>query len=361
MRIVQSLTKLSSNGAHIVATAAALVLAATSSAGGQQRRSVPLAQGLVLTWASSVPREPDYESRVEVTKADLDAVTLRSSWNRGSRPGAEQWQHADRSLRHDVRRTTHAFYTSVFNKDPMDYTSWTLKMASAAILRDLRTRGRATVRMSFPEFSPVPYEGTLTRGAHEAFPVVFNGQRVTLPGLRASGRLDSPGATTPWLELRFLFMDDSVAPWILAVQLRQPDGARSSRQLVRVSYRPDVEAELVRNCRASVYDIYFASASADLDPASAPTLSAIGHAMADHPDWRVTIVGHTDSIGTTSANLDLARRRAEATRDALIAGDRVQAGRLRAEGRGENQPIDDNGTPTGRARNRRVELVRDCR
>lgn len=360
MRTEQSLAKLSRNGIHVVAAATALVLFTTSSAAGQQRRSVPLAPGLILTWASSLRGEPDYETRMEVTGANGTAVTLRSSWNRGSRASGQRWHHVDRSLSHEVRRTAHGFYQSESEKPHMDYATWTLEMVSGAILGELKQRGQTTVRMSLPELSRLPYEGTLTRVGYETFPVVFNGQRVMLRGLRARGRLDMARAPTPWIELNFLFLDDSVAPWILAVQLHQPDGFAGARQLVRVSYRPDVEAELVRNCRASVYDIYFATASADLDPGSAPTFSAIAKAMSDHPDWRVTIVGHTDSLGTASANLDLARRRAEATRDALITGYRVQPVRLRAEGRGENQPIDDNGTPTGRARNRRVDLLRGC-
>jgi outer membrane protein OmpA-like peptidoglycan-associated protein len=360
MRTEQSLAKFSKNGIHVVAVATALVLVTTRSAAGQERRGVPLAPGLILTWASSLRGEPDYETRMEVTDANGTAVTLRSSWNRGSRATGQQWHHADRSLSHDVRRTTHAFYASEREKPHMDYATWTLEMASGAILGELKTRGQSTVRMSLPELSRLPYEGTLTRVGYETFPVVFNGQRVMLRGLRARGRLDMPRAPIPWIQLNFLFLDDSVAPWILAVQLHQPDGFAGARQLVRVSYRPDVEAELVRSCRASVYDIYFATASADLDPGSAPTLAAIAKAMGDHPDWRLTIVGHTDSIGTASANLDLSRRRAEAAQDALVTGFTVPAGRLRAEGRGESQPVEDNGTPAGRARNRRVDLLRGC-
>jgi len=142
--------------------------------------------------------------------------------------------------------------------------------------------------------------------------------------------------------------------------MHRPDGVGGTRQLVRVSYRPDVETDLARNCRSTVYDIYFATASADLDPASSATLAAIAKALADHRDWHLDIVGHTDSIGREISNLDLSRRRAETTRQALIASFRVDGAHLRSEGRGESQPLEDNGTPAGRARNRRVELVRDC-
>jgi OOP family OmpA-OmpF porin len=128
-----------------------------------------------------------------------------------------------------------------------------------------------------------------------------------------------------------------------------------------VSYRPNVEADLATHCRATVYDIHFATGSADIDPASSETIAAIAKAMMTHRDWQLGIVGHTDSIGATAANLDLSRRRSEATRRVLVATHQVDAARLSADGRGEDQPIEDNGTLAGRARNRRVELLRECR
>ena len=146
------------------------------------------------------------------------------------------------------------------------------------------------------------------------------------------------------------------------MELIRSDGFRGHKQLARISYRPNVEADLAARCRATVYDIHFATGSAEIDPASSETIAAIAKAMTTHCDWQLEIVGHTDSIGATPANLDLfSRRRAEATRSALITTHHVDAARLRAEGRGEDQPIEDNGTLAGRARNRRVELLRECR
>ena len=233
-------------------------------------------------------------------------------------------------------------------------------MAPVAVLQDLRTQRKADVEFFVPELSQVAYTGTLRFEGHEAFPVVLNDARVNIPGLRARGVLKNGYSSAPQLRMSFLFLDDDATPWLAEVELVRPDGFRGHKQLARISYHTDVEADLERSCRATVYDIHFATASAEIDPASSTTLAAIANAMTDHPDWRLDIVGHTDSIGTDASNLDLSRRRAEATRLALITAHHVSGVRLRADGRGESQPIENNGTLAGRARNRRVELLREC-
>lgn len=69
----------------------------------------------------------------------------------------------------------------------------------------------------------------------------------------------------------------------------------------------------------------------------------------------VLVVGHTDSIGTDSYNQRLSLRRANSVRNYLVSKG-IPADRIRTEGRGESQPIADNKTDEGRARNRRVEV-----
>jgi outer membrane protein OmpA-like peptidoglycan-associated protein len=109
-----------------------------------------------------------------------------------------------------------------------------------------------------------------------------------------------------------------------------------------------------------VHDLYFATASVEMEDASEPTLQRIAEILISNPDWQLTLVGHTDGIGTPETNLDLSRRRAERVREVLLTEHGIGAARLKAEGRGETQPVEDNGTPEGRARNRRVELERAC-
>ncbi|MEO7475752.1 MAG: OmpA family protein, partial [Gemmatimonadales bacterium] len=82
--------------------------------------------------------------------------------------------------------------------------------------------------------------------------------------------------------------------------------------------------------------------------------------LARHPDWRATIEGHTDSVGTAEANQALSARRADAVRARLVGAHGTDGARLRTAGLGSTRPRESNATIEGRARNRRVELVREC-
>jgi outer membrane protein OmpA-like peptidoglycan-associated protein len=88
-----------------------------------------------------------------------------------------------------------------------------------------------------------------------------------------------------------------------------------------------------------------------------PTLDRIAALLKAKADWKLTIEGHTDSTATPEHNLQLSKRRAEAVKAYLqTAG--IDAGRLKAVGLGATKPVASNDTGTGRAQNRRVELVK---
>lgn len=74
--------------------------------------------------------------------------------------------------------------------------------------------------------------------------------------------------------------------------------------------------------------------------------------------WTLTINGHTDNIGGEAFNLDLSRRRSAAVRRALSERYKIDPARLTTGGLGASQPKENNSTIEGRAKNRRVELVR---
>ena len=67
------------------------------------------------------------------------------------------------------------------------------------------------------------------------------------------------------------------------------------------------------------------------------------------------MVGHTDAVGSEAMNQELSESRAKAVADVLV-GSGVSPSRVVTRGAGELRPIADNGTPDGRARNRRVDL-----
>ena len=70
------------------------------------------------------------------------------------------------------------------------------------------------------------------------------------------------------------------------------------------------------------------------------------------------IEGHTDSTGDAAHNMDLSKRRAEAVKSVLVSQFGIDGARLTTAGLGSSKPVGSNGTPQGRAENRRVEFVR---
>lgn len=91
------------------------------------------------------------------------------------------------------------------------------------------------------------------------------------------------------------------------------------------------------------------------DPA---VLSTLADLMTVNPTWTMTITGHTDDVGPYSLNIELSLRRANNIRDRL-AELGVPPERIRVQGAGPEQPIDDNSTDEGRAKNRRIEISID--
>ena len=106
-----------------------------------------------------------------------------------------------------------------------------------------------------------------------------------------------------------------------------------------------------------LYGIHFDFDQATIQSPTQPLLDDIAAMLEDFPNWRLQIVGHTDSTGDPAHNEQLSRERAAAIKAALV--DRgIEAARLESGGAGESKPVASNDTPEGRALNRRVELVR---
>lgn len=101
--------------------------------------------------------------------------------------------------------------------------------------------------------------------------------------------------------------------------------------------------------------VYFDFDRADLRNESKPDLNRGVRFLKENQGIRVEIAGHTDSVGTEAYNNRLSQQRADAVRTYLIQGG-VEDARIVARGYGESQPIADNGTDEGKARNRRVEM-----
>jgi len=134
-------------------------------------------------------------------------------------------------------------------------------------------------------------------------------------------------------------------------------------QVVKISFpvevaTPQIQQQFATTGRAEVYGIYFDFGSDKIRPESEPVLKEIAEAMTANPSWRLGVEGHTDNIGSDAYNQKLSDQRAAAVRQALVERYQVSASRLTTAGYGSTRPKESNDTLEGRARNRRVELLR---
>ena len=102
-------------------------------------------------------------------------------------------------------------------------------------------------------------------------------------------------------------------------------------------------------------DISFDTGSADIRPGLRPILDQFAQGLGQQPSMEVRIVGHTDNTGSDAINNPLSVNRAQSARDYLVSRG-VSSSRISIDGRGSREPIADNATEAGRARNRRIDL-----
>lgn len=114
---------------------------------------------------------------------------------------------------------------------------------------------------------------------------------------------------------------------------------------------------IAKSGRLDVYGITFATGQAAITPQSDQVLSDLLAVLVGNPDWRLRIEGHTDNVGDKAANMKLSNARAAAVA-AWLTSKGIDAGRLSTAGLGDTQPVGDNATEDGRARNRRVVLIK---
>lgn len=102
-------------------------------------------------------------------------------------------------------------------------------------------------------------------------------------------------------------------------------------------------------------DLSFDSGRYDIKPALHAVLDRFATTLNQNPVTTVRVVGHTDNVGSDAVNNPLSVNRAAATRDYLVSRG-VAGNRIAIDGRGSREPIADNATAAGKARNRRVEI-----
>ncbi len=108
----------------------------------------------------------------------------------------------------------------------------------------------------------------------------------------------------------------------------------------------------------ALYGIYFDTNKSEVKPESKPALDEIAKLLKQDPGLRLKVVGHTDGTGSLDANMKLSQARGEAVVQALVTQHGIAPSRLKGYGVGPLAPVATNDTEDGRAKNRRVELVK---
>jgi outer membrane protein OmpA-like peptidoglycan-associated protein len=380
--------------------AVVLLLVAAARAGAAQGKGapaprIPLEVGLTVVTAITQPAG-DYESIKRIVALTPDSVHLTYS-NEHPKPlglledpppGPRPLVKLDATrtiLRQDLRES-HS-YLQQFGppQNVPDYVQGTTAISvSAAVLEELKAKGSTTLTVYQASTGGMPpiveprqpgtidykLTGTITlvEPADVPVPVLVNGTRMNLPAVHAKGTLIYPAefwllddAENP-LALRYMIDKDTLAVIAINYPAEGPEGAGAGNAGAGGGGAglEALVAALSKACRAEVHGIYFDFNQATIRPESDQTLKEIAGALKANAGWTVRIEGHTDSIGGSAYNLPLSKRRADAVKDALVKRYGTAATRLATDGFGATRPKESNATLEGRARNRRVELVRAC-
>jgi outer membrane protein OmpA-like peptidoglycan-associated protein len=331
----------------LVARLTILFLAvATETVSGQSQPKIPLTKGLQISHAIENPRG-DYESMVTVERIDADGVHIVFT-------GATVKKPVHRTVRPvDLESSRH--YQLRFGLEyPEVVPNSTALGTSKLVLAELKGGREADFSCCLlQDINGQHLAGTLKRVESKPvlISVLVNDQRVQLPTIHAAGKL--------WTQQSdFYFLDDPENP----ISLRWQVGKQGLR-VIRISFPTSagvkrIESGLAKTGRVELHGIYFDVGSATIRPESEPVLKEIADALSKNTSWKLSVEGHTDNVGGDAANMDLSRRRAASVKEALVGRYRVAGGRLTTTGFGASRPKESNDTLEGRARNRRVELVR---
>jgi outer membrane protein OmpA-like peptidoglycan-associated protein len=116
--------------------------------------------------------------------------------------------------------------------------------------------------------------------------------------------------------------------------------------------------DLKKTGHTAIYGIYFDTGKSVMKPESDAALAEIAKLLKGDGKLKVNVVGHTDSVGGIESNMKLSQDRANAVVQALTGKYGIEAVRLKAYGVGPLCPVASNDTEEGKAKNRRVELVK---
>ncbi len=282
---------------------------------------VPTCPGLTIVTAVS-QRDGDYESIKTIESVTPQGFGLKYSSEFIENAVIKKLTVRRTVLPADLANAT--LYMHHFNSKAAAAIPGTTAIGtSSAVLRALKTKGEAqlgifeSVAAAAPidrKVSPNVYDYQMVETIRRVgsgpmlMPVTVNDARRELPAIHARGDYYGDKA-------EFFFLDDETNPIALKYRI-----GRDTLDVVKIRFncalapgRAQVgrlEQSLIQTGRADVYSIYFSFNSDQIREESEPTLEEIADVMRRHPDWRLSIEGHTDSVASDTYNLTLSQRRA---------------------------------------------------
>jgi len=330
---------------------------AAADSAAQAAAFIPLKVGLTISniW-KAYEGDIDHECLDQVTAIDARSVVTTGGCTLGLKRRPTHWVR--RLCRVDLA-DSYIYITTSSERHPDTFRGALKFSMSAASLATLKSQGKVRHRylslVTRPDNSLVvdmDVDGVLESEGKSTYKLVINDSTIEVPTIEAWHHNDRKGEL-----VRVKVLDDAHFPMMLDYYY---PAKHFFVTYTKVSYPREhaIEQRLAVDKRVDVYGIYFDYASDSLRPESTPVLREVATALAAHPEWAITITGHTDSIGGAASNLDLSKRRSATVRRALVEQFKIDGSRLTTNGYGASQPKDVNSTVEGRARNRRVELVR---
>ena len=341
-------------------------------------QAIPMQAGMTFSYVHrNFNRDHDDEIRTWIVRLTDEESVWNAEWVANPCPGPED--HMSRRERLGSREMDFARGGTSDQTLP-ERRPHTLYMLSQRLMRGLRsgesmdaivpvvqtaeigggTQGEGNCKMQLLTSQLV--QGMVSRVGDTVETVIVDGRGFTVPIMHVHAEFES---LLDHFRMHgdMWFVDDTVNAWVTRVEMRDQDDSTFHMALGTITTPAAgaaIERQLIDSCRAPVYGFFFGFNSADPEPSSTPTFQAVADLLRRHQDWTLGVEGHTDSIGNPAANLKLSERRASAVRQELVTRYGVAAARLTAAGRGMAGYVAPNTTLEGRARNRRVDLVRRC-
>jgi len=349
----------------------------TSTFAAQEGAKVPFKPGTVLTTAWGIKYQ-DAEARNTIDSVDEAMVTTTTAYQDYKDDNGKMHKPqpiTNQNCNSDYQSAT-GYLTGNFKKMPRLMHDITRFRLSNKSFQEIKSSGQTNLQ--YVDFEDAPngirltHEGGLfTRVEPQdvQYPMIVNDQSVDLPVIHLMAPMTVPDnepqpATQSVGEL--FVLDDAADPLVLNFRLKNPlyHNGNFRLEIIKISFpvaKPEnvLEKQLIKEKRAVTYGIYFDFNEETLKPESEPVLKEIAQALTDNPNWKLTVEGHTDNIGGDTYNLELSKRRAASVKQALVTKYNIAPDRLLTGGYGASRPVESNDTLEGRARNRRVELLRE--